>query len=75
MKSSSKPPDSAILTALNLDPQTATIASHGGSGFSETFKLVGKELTDGGEADRERAFFVKVGKEKRMFEGEFNRKG
>ncbi|KAI5864247.1 fructosamine kinase [Durotheca rogersii] len=31
--------DSAILQALALNPETTWIASHGGSGFSSTFKL------------------------------------
>ncbi|RDW95265.1 hypothetical protein BP5796_01028 [Coleophoma crateriformis] len=74
MPSSSRAPDPAILTALNLDPQTASIASHGGSGFSETLKLVGRERenTSGERQDGglERVFFVKMGKEGGMFEGE-----
>ncbi|ERF77022.1 hypothetical protein EPUS_06890 [Endocarpon pusillum Z07020] len=33
------PVDPAILRALSLDPSTTKIASHGGSGFSSTFRL------------------------------------
>ncbi|KAJ9130158.1 Fructosamine kinase [Pleurostoma richardsiae] len=59
--------DPAILEALGLDPSSAKIASHGGSGFSSTFKLSG---TAGGE---EKNYFVKTGSGKDaevMFTGE-----
>lgn len=47
--------DSAILAAVGLDAQHARQATHGGSGFSSTFKLTG--LRDG----REVSYFVKTG--------------
>lgn len=47
--------DSAILNALGLDAQNAKQASHGGSGFSSTFKLSG--MKDGKEVN----YFVKTG--------------
>lgn len=47
--------DSAILAALGLDPNTTKQASHGGSGFSSTFKVSG---TKDGEDVR---YFVKTG--------------
>lgn len=47
--------DPAILKALSLDPTTATISKHGGSGFAETFKISG---TIDGE---QKLFFVKTG--------------
>ncbi|KAI1318075.1 fructosamine kinase [Xylariaceae sp. FL0255] len=59
--------DSAILEALGLDPDTAKIASHGGSGFASTFRL--SVIVDGKEVN----YFVKTGTGKdaeRMFEGE-----
>ncbi|KAK4187577.1 Fructosamine/Ketosamine-3-kinase [Podospora australis] len=47
--------DPAILSALNLEATSSKLLSHGGSGFSSTYKLVaakdGKELT----------YFVKTG--------------
>lgn len=47
--------DSAILQALELDAQDAKQASHGGSGFSSTFKLTG--VKDGKDV----SYFVKTG--------------
>lgn len=47
--------DPAILAALGLDPKLAKIASHGGSGFSSTFKL--SSAVDG----EEKNYFVKTG--------------
>lgn len=49
------PVDSAILAALGLDAQNTKQATHGGSGFSSTFKLTG--LKDGREVN----YFVKTG--------------
>ncbi|KAJ8071076.1 hypothetical protein OCU04_001421 [Sclerotinia nivalis] len=58
--------DPAILEALSLDPDTATISKHGGSGFAETFKING---TMGG---KQKLFFVKTGgrDSEDMFTGE-----
>jgi protein-ribulosamine 3-kinase len=59
--------DQAILSALSLDTATTTIASHGGSGFANTFKLVSNK----GNND-EKLYFVKIGKGESagvMFEG------
>ncbi|QSZ34134.1 hypothetical protein DSL72_005722 [Monilinia vaccinii-corymbosi] len=58
--------DPAILKALSLDPITATISKHGGSGFADTFKVSG---TIGGE---KKLFFVKTGgrDSEEMFTGE-----
>lgn len=47
--------DSAILGALKLDPQNAKQVSHGGSGFSSTFKISGTK--DGKDVK----YFVKTG--------------
>lgn len=47
--------DPAILEALSLDPLTAKIASHGGSGFASTFKISAK--VDG----EDKNYFVKTG--------------
>lgn len=61
------PVDSAILQALGLDASDAKQASHGGSGFSSTFKLTG--VKDG----RHVSYFVKTGAgpaAATMFEGE-----
>lgn len=49
------PVDSAILEALGLDAQNTKQASHGGSGFSSTFRLTG--VKDGKEVN----YFVKTG--------------
>lgn len=51
--------DSAILKALALDAESASISSHGGSGFSSTFKIQAKN-SDGFE----KLYFVKTGKGK-----------
>lgn len=59
--------DSAILKTLDLDAETTKQASHGGSGFSSTFKLT--STRDGQEV----AYFVKTGTGKdaeTMFRGE-----
>lgn len=47
--------DPAILAAVGLDAQNTKQASHGGSGFSSTFKLTG--LKDGRQVN----YFVKTG--------------
>lgn len=47
--------DPAILDALGLDPATTKLDSHGGSGFSSTFKL--SSLKDGHKTN----YFVKTG--------------
>ncbi|KAK9798641.1 putative protein-ribulosamine 3-kinase [Seiridium cardinale] len=59
--------DSAILTALGLDPATTNIASHGGSGFASTFKI--SSTVDG----QDKNYFVKTGSgtdSELMFKGE-----
>ncbi|CAK7209463.1 hypothetical protein SCUCBS95973_000449 [Sporothrix curviconia] len=68
--------DPALVAALSLDPATATIKSHGGSGFASTYKLIGekkkkkKDSPDSGldldsNSDAEETtqvqFFVKTG--------------
>ena len=60
--------DSAILEALGLDPGTAKIATHGGSGFASTFKL--SSTVDG----KVKNYFVKTGSGKDaevMFRGKY----
>jgi len=47
--------DPALLEALGLDSATAKMATHGGSGFSSTFRLTG--TVDGEEV----SCFVKTG--------------
>lgn len=47
--------DSAILEALGLDPDTTEIVTHGGSGFSSTFKLTASK--NGQKVN----YFVKTG--------------
>lgn len=47
--------DPAILDALGLDPANTKIVTHGGSGFSSTFKL--SSIKDGQEIN----YFVKTG--------------
>ncbi|KAH6670666.1 Fructosamine/Ketosamine-3-kinase [Halenospora varia] len=62
--------DPAILSALSLDAATSSIASHGGSGFASTFKIMSK-----GKDGKEKSFFAKTGKGKEsevMFTGEHN---
>ncbi|KAI1111226.1 fructosamine kinase [Nemania sp. NC0429] len=59
--------DPAIIEALGLDPNTAKLTSHGGSGFASTFKLT--STVDGKEIN----YFVKTGTgpdAALMFEGE-----
>lgn len=58
--------DSAILKALALKPENATIRTHGGSGFSKTFKIE-TESEDG----EKKSYFVKTGGSKSdvMFRG------
>ncbi|TGO35379.1 hypothetical protein BHYA_0160g00120 [Botrytis hyacinthi] len=58
--------DPAILKALSLDPSSATISKHGGSGFAKTFKISG--TVDG----MQKLFFVKTGgrDSEEMFTGE-----
>ena len=66
--------DPALVAALGLDPATATITSHGGSGFASTFKLAGIKKEPGtGEMMRVQ-YFVKTGTgtdAATMFRGEF----
>ncbi|CAK7263369.1 hypothetical protein SEPCBS57363_000542 [Sporothrix epigloea] len=69
--------DQAIVTALGLDPATATIDSHGGSGFASTYKLTGHQQ-ENGSASSDVAprvqYFVKTGSgadAATMFRGEF----
>ncbi|EJT71467.1 hypothetical protein GGTG_10724 [Gaeumannomyces tritici R3-111a-1] len=52
--------DPAILEALKLDPGTAKMTTHGGSGFASTFKLAGT-ATGGDGKQEQRAFFIKTG--------------
>lgn len=47
--------DPAIVEALGLDPEKTKMASHGGSGFSSTFKI--SSVVNG----KEKNFFVKTG--------------
>ncbi|KAI1172349.1 fructosamine kinase [Nemania sp. FL0916] len=59
--------DPAITEALGLDPSTTKLTSHGGSGFSSTFKL--SSTVNG----KEKNYFVKTGTGQdaaRMFQGE-----
>ncbi|KAF4982799.1 hypothetical protein FZEAL_1651 [Fusarium zealandicum] len=59
--------DPAITKALGLDPESTTIASHGGSGFASTFKI--STEVDGKPVN----YFVKTGSGKDaeiMFRGE-----
>ncbi|CZS99886.1 related to fructosamine-3-kinase [Rhynchosporium graminicola] len=48
--------DPAILKVLSLDAASTTLASHGGSGFSSTYKLSSR-ASDG----QEKSYFVKTG--------------
>ncbi|KAH7413272.1 Fructosamine/Ketosamine-3-kinase [Cadophora sp. MPI-SDFR-AT-0126] len=48
--------DPAILKALSLDAESTTLASHGGSGFSSTYKLSSR-----GSDGKEKLYFVKTG--------------
>ncbi|KAK0122259.1 hypothetical protein ONS95_010509 [Cadophora gregata] len=59
--------DTAILKALSLDPASTTLACHGGSGFSSTYKLSSR-ASDG----EEKLYFVKTGANgsETMFAGE-----
>ena len=54
--------DPAILHALGLDPNSASasITSHGGSGFSSTYKLQTSTPDDGG-SQTSKTYFVKTG--------------
>jgi predicted naringenin-chalcone synthase len=47
--------DPAIVQALGLDPDQTKVNSHGGSGFSSTFKL--SSTVDGKPVD----YFIKTG--------------
>jgi hypothetical protein len=61
--------DPAIIEALGLELATTKMATHGGSGFSSTFRLTG--VVDGEEV----SYFVKTGMGKDaeiMFRGEFS---
>ncbi|KAK1774822.1 Fructosamine/Ketosamine-3-kinase [Copromyces sp. CBS 386.78] len=57
--------DPAILRALGLDPNSdsmsASITSHGGSGFSSTYKLCVTTTTTTNEKEKEKVYFVKTG--------------
>lgn len=60
------PVDPAIVQALGLDPDQAKMVSHGGGGFSSTFKVSG--IVNG----ETKTFFVKTGSGKDsdiMFQG------
>ncbi|KAL2066523.1 hypothetical protein VTL71DRAFT_2594 [Oculimacula yallundae] len=59
--------DPAILKALSVDAASTTIVSHGGSGFSSTYKLSSR-----GSDGQEKLHFVKTGKKgsEVMFAGE-----
>ncbi|KAH9217182.1 Fructosamine/Ketosamine-3-kinase [Leptodontidium sp. 2 PMI_412] len=59
--------DPAILKALSLDGANTTLTSHGGSGFSSTYKLSSR----GGDG-KEKTYFVKTGEKgsEVMFAGE-----
>jgi fructosamine-3-kinase len=62
--------DSAIITALDLDPEHATVTPHGGSSFTTTAKITYRP----GGGDDERAYFIKIGRGKdaeTMFAGEY----
>lgn len=62
--------DPAIVAALGLDPTTTTVHAHGGSGFSSTFKVTGRQI---GVA-KDVQYFVKTGTGPEaavMFRGEF----
>ena len=61
--------DGAVIQALRLDPVKTTVASHGGSGFTSTMKIMGVLLHDG----TQKQFFMKTGHGKdaeTMFAGE-----
>jgi hypothetical protein len=61
--------DPVILSALSLNPSTTSIATHGGSGFASTFKLIANS-----GSGQEKPFFVKTRSgddAERMFAGEF----
>lgn len=63
--------DPAILEALGLDANETTITSHGGSGFSSTFKL--SSSSSASPNGKPKTFFVKTGSGKAaqvMFRGE-----
>jgi protein-ribulosamine 3-kinase len=47
--------DPAIAEAVGLDPTVTTLARHGGSGFTSTFRL--SSVVDG----EEKVYFVKTG--------------
>ncbi|KAL1903380.1 hypothetical protein Sste5346_000006 [Sporothrix stenoceras] len=60
--------DPALVEALGLNPTTASIESHGGSGFSSTYKLTGEK------EGKSVQYFVKTGSGSdaaTMFRGEF----
>ena len=62
--------DPALVAALGLHPATASIETHGGSGFSSTYKLTGEKEKDGKSVQ----YFVKTGSgddAATMFRGEF----
>ncbi|KAK7921045.1 fructosamine-3-kinase [Apiospora marii] len=66
--------DPALLEALALDPAVTQITSHGGSGFSSTFKLTSRGgAADGDGKDDVKTYFVKTGtgpEAELMFAGE-----
>lgn len=60
--------DTAILDALGLEPANTKMVTHGGSGFSSTFKL--SSIKDGQDMN----YFVKTGTGKDaevMFQGKY----
>ncbi|CAK7227761.1 hypothetical protein SBRCBS47491_006678, partial [Sporothrix bragantina] len=66
--------DPALVAALGLDPATATIDSHGGSGFASTYKLTGEKKSSGSNEPTRVQYFVKTGSgadAATMFRGEF----
>lgn len=58
--------DPAIIKALSLQDASPVIQSHGGSGFSATFKI--RATVDG----KQKSFFIKTGRadSELMFTGE-----
>ncbi|CAK7270926.1 hypothetical protein SEPCBS119000_004338 [Sporothrix epigloea] len=69
--------DQAIIRALGLDPATATIDSHGGSGFASTYKVTGERQgtkSTSSDGTIRVQYFIKTGSgtgAETMFRGEF----
>lgn len=64
------PIDPAIIQALSLEQANTTITSHGGSSFTNTFKLTTKDANG-----KQKCYFMKTGKgedSKVMFAGIFS---